>query len=910
MGTRGGLRRILAGTLLALACLAPVGCGMAGGTAGSESAIQPPSGPPAAPGLPPTLGGATISARSGGTVSGSATFTPNLQLTGYNAIGFQHLTIDAISGAGQVLGLAYWTGTDYQFGNLTVPEINALGTTRGYWLFTSGPTSFTYSGNDLSGNRSVPLVFGWNMVTFPAQQDVQANTLQTFRGGQPVNPIAVIATDFFEINTNNQNVPVNVLAPGATLRAGRPYWVYAAEPVTLTYTVPVPTPTPLPSVIPTPVPTPTPSPVAPATGRLYVGADSVNRLLVFNGASSVNGNVPPSRTVSGAGTGLNHPSHLELDRVRDTIYVSNFDPAGTVLAFSPASSVSGDAAPVRRLTGLDRPSTLCFDSVHDRLYVAVDGPTASVLIIDNVSTKSGAVSPDRQLTNFPSIVRGIDLDVASDRLYVSCESNQIAIFDSISTKSGAQGGLVSRVVSGPATLMNSAAGLVYDAPTDQLYCASQNSQVLVYNNASTMNGNQAPARNISGSLTSLALPTTLRLDRERNELYVSNFFSRTAGPAGGQVLVFNNANTANGNVAPARILAGSNTGFDSPGSVTGIALDPQTPAPTPTPTPTPSQGGQLQFQELVTFTSGADPNFPAIAPNGRFIVEPMAGSNIVQVLTIDASGRPNFGSTFTTGGQPGGAAVSPNSAQTYVTNIASATVTAFNVNPTTGALTIIGSPLGTGGNPLMCAVHPSGSMLVVANAGSNTISRFRIQGDGSLVGVGNTTATGSGACEMVVFSPDGRHLYTNNGLGFSVDAGNIALTQLPGTPFPNFTSGGRAIAITPNGNFVYGYNGTLQAYSRDSNTGVLTLSGTQQTLNGGIIAIAPSGNNLYMTDANNNQVVALRIDPNTGAVSAVTGSPYASGASTGSRPSWPLIGNNRLYSVNKTNSVSTFQILP
>jgi len=252
------VRRILVGLALGALCLTPVGCA---GTGESGSLIQPPTRPPAAPALPATLGGSSISARSGGSLGASATFTPTLGLTGYNAVGFQHLTIDAISGAGQVLGLAYWTGTTYQFGNLTVPEINALGTTRGYWLFTGGPTSFTYSGNDLSGNRSAQLGFGWNLVAFPAQQDVLASTLQTFRAGQPVNMISVIATDFFEVNTSNQNVPVNVLAPGAVLRAGRPYWVYAAESVTLSYTVPVPTPTPVPSATPTPTPVPSPSPI-------------------------------------------------------------------------------------------------------------------------------------------------------------------------------------------------------------------------------------------------------------------------------------------------------------------------------------------------------------------------------------------------------------------------------------------------------------------------------------------------------------------------------------------------------------------------------------------------------------------------------------------------------------------------
>jgi len=910
--------------VLAGLCLAPVGCGVSGTSESSASLIQPPSGPPAAPGLPPTLAGASVSARSGkGTAGASATFTPTLALSGYNAIGFQHLTIDAISGAGQVLGLAYWTGTDYQFGNLTVPEINALGTTRGYWLFTGGPTTFTYTGNDLSGNRSAQLGFGWNLVAFPAQQDVQASTLQTFRAGQPVSMISVIATDFFEVNTSNQNVPVNVLAPGASLRAGRAYWVYAAESVTLTYTVPQPTPTPTPTV--TPLPSPSPQP---GTGRLYVPSDGVNRLLVFDGASALNGDVGPSRSVSGPATGVDRPSHIALDIQRDTMYVSQFVQNGSLLAFSPASTINGDAAPVRTLTGLDRATTLCFDAVHDRLYVSVDGPSPSVLVFDNVSSKSGAATPSRQLTGFAGIIRGIAADPASDRLYVAVhEANQISVFDNVSTKSGAQSGLVNRVVSGPATLVDIPAGLVYDAPADRLYCATYTARILAFNNASTMDGNQAPARAVSGTATRLVLPSTLQLDRNLNQLYVSNTKARVSG-SGGDVLVFNDADTMNGNVAPARVLAGPNTGFEVPGFVGGIALDPQTPlpspSPNPTPTPTPAGNlGALTFQRLQTLP-GTGPNFPTFTPDGRFIYVPLFNGNSVVGYAVDGT-TGNLtqvpGSPFLNSGQPGAATVHPAGTHLYISNALGDSVNVYSINGGTGAITLQ-QTIGAGDNPLegAIAVTTSGTYFYTANFFGRSVSRYRVEASGNLTALGNTSTTGATTFgnDEVIVSPDNRHLYTSSGVGLSIIAATGDLAPLPGSPYPGLVG---AIGQTIDGRFVYGAaeaglptEGLVTTYSRDQSTGVLTVTGTAQLFPTGFLSqmeFDRSGRFMYAGDNVNNGVFAFTVNGQNGALTPIPGSPFPSGGPAGTQPTFFLtnLATTFGYSFNRgANSVSTFSI--
>jgi len=545
--------------------------------------------------VPANAAGARVVARSGGTVETQATFTPTLPLSGYNALAFQHLTIDSISNAGQILGVAYWTGTTYQFGNLTTAEVNALGTTRGYWLFAGSPTTFAYSGNDLSGNRSAQLGFGWNMVAFPAQQDVQANTLQAFRSGAPVNMTSVISTDFFEVGTNNQLSLTNVLSPGAVLRAGRPYWVYAAEAVTLTYSVPVPTPTPTPSVIPpplpspspgpsvsptpvpspspTPAPSPSPTPVA-AHGRLYVGVVFTNRIAVFDQVSGLNGDAPFSRLLQGPA--LTQPEGLSLDIPRDTLYVSQ---GNTVLAFSPASSVNGNVAPARTLT-LGPPSvkatSVQIDSVHDRLYVGhqATSNTFALLVFDNASTKSGVFNADRQITGFPDFIRGMALDVGADRLFLaSHRPDAIYVFDNISTKNGTMAALVNRTVTAaPNTQLLGPQGLCLDVARQKLYvtCILGNT-LQAYANAATMNGPTAPVQTLFGSTAGLNFPGGVQVDFGSNELYVANFNN---GP-GGDIRIWSNADTVTGDVAPTRRLFGPNTGFESPGTPGDIVLDPR-----------------------------------------------------------------------------------------------------------------------------------------------------------------------------------------------------------------------------------------------------------------------------------------------------------------------------------------------
>ncbi|MFN7974940.1 MAG: hypothetical protein U0166_21745 [Acidobacteriota bacterium] len=84
----------------------------------------------------------------------------------------------------------------------------------------------------------------------------------------------------------------------------------------------------------------------------------------------------------------------------------------------------------------------------------------------------------------------------------------------------------------------------------------------VLSNASGLNGPQTLSRHIFGPNTLLDQPHGIWIDRSRNMMYVANTF-------GGNILVWNNANTVNGNTAPSRVI-----GMGQLGAPVHVYVDP------------------------------------------------------------------------------------------------------------------------------------------------------------------------------------------------------------------------------------------------------------------------------------------------------------------------------------------------
>ncbi|WDT74329.1 MAG: hypothetical protein MPW16_13825 [Candidatus Manganitrophus sp.] len=220
-------------------------------------------------------------------------------------------------------------------------------------------------------------------------------------------------------------------------------------------------------------------------------------------------------------TKLNNPAGLFVDSDQDRLYVSNggtdcADPAApcnSLLVFHAASNFSSNAVPNQVITSdrLNSPRGLTVDLGRQTLFVANHGNN-SVLLFKNVGDLNGEVSPDAE-------------------------------------------------IGGAATGIDEPIGVAIDPERDILYVLNEGtSEILVFENASSLDGDSAPARTLSGNF--MQTPSFLFLDAEGDLLYVAD---READA----VHIFTDASRADGEAAH-KTITGINTGLNQP---VGLAVD-------------------------------------------------------------------------------------------------------------------------------------------------------------------------------------------------------------------------------------------------------------------------------------------------------------------------------------------------
>jgi hypothetical protein len=300
-------------------------------------------------------------------------------------------------------------------------------------------------------------------------------------------------------------------------------------------------------------------------GQLYVS--TANSILRFSNAESSNGNIAPSGTVNGANTLLSAPQHLFLDTTSNRLFVAN-QGGSSILIFDNAATLNGNVAPTRVISGnatqLVAPIDVTLDTITNLLYVA-DG--TSILVFSSASTVNGNTPPVRNI-NMGISVGGLFLDANNNQLYVSDPGdNAVDRLDGASSQDVV--GIVGGAISGPDTKISQPRGLALDAAGKIMVANSATpAGITVYPNAATATGDVAPVVNITGSNTHFQSPGQIALNRNvsNGELYVLD-------PLAASVLIFTNASTTGGNVAPARTISGSNTGLTA-SAMNGLAIDP------------------------------------------------------------------------------------------------------------------------------------------------------------------------------------------------------------------------------------------------------------------------------------------------------------------------------------------------
>jgi 6-phosphogluconolactonase (cycloisomerase 2 family) len=223
-------------------------------------------------------------------------------------------------------------------------------------------------------------------------------------------------------------------------------------------------------------------------------------------------------------------------------------------------------------------------------------------------------------------------------------------------------------------------------------------------------------------------------------------------------------------------------------------------------------------------------------PRNLYVVN--GGSNTIARFTVDLAGTGNPVSqrvaSLPTGTGPIHVVASPDEKFLFVANAGSASVSAYAVNPTTGALTAVpGSPfhLASDVNPFASAVHPSGKFLYVGCQDSIQVLAIAASGALAPAPALKATLTGRDAGD-VLLHPSGKFLFVADaGHGrvrtYAVDAATGALTFVADATSAGAPTG---LALDRAGTLLFtrgaaadaANNASLKTFSIDPYTGVLT----------------------------------------------------------------------------------------
>jgi 6-phosphogluconolactonase (cycloisomerase 2 family) len=208
------------------------------------------------------------------------------------------------------------------------------------------------------------------------------------------------------------------------------------------------------------------------------------------------------------------------------------------------------------------------------------------------------------------------------------------------------------------------------------------------------------------------------------------------------------------------------------------------------------------------------------------------------------------------------------------TNVLPNSVSVYQLDAKTGAVSGPTDTKVVNGHPIAVVVHPTGKFIYVVNEarfGSpiGNISVFSIdQATGALTGPITTGDSGGAPATAVAFPPSGEFAYVTYMHATSTPAGNsfwdtvktYTVNKVTGefsaSPISSAPTGDNAwaLAVTPGGHFAYvgslsnqGSVSQLSLYSINQSTGVLTLQNTFGTTNApGSLAMDPLGRFLYV----------------------------------------------------------------
>jgi len=322
---------------------------------------------------------------------------------------------------------------------------------------------------------------------------------------------------------------------------------------------------------------------------------------------------------------------------------------------------------------------------------------------------------------------------------------------------------------------------------------------------------------------------------------------------------------------------------------------------------------EFRIQSNGTIVPLGTPNFPvgsnpsALRPHtsGDFLyITDFSGNDVTQLNINSGNGNLSVPTSisivnpvnpvniFATDKGPVSLVMSPTAPFLYAVNQIAGNVTGYTVDPGTGSLGVIQSPppgpsspfpIVPASHPSAVAIAPAGNFLFVANGTEGTIAVFNIGDKGVLAQAGLPTSVGAGATPTsIAIDHSGRFLYVtdpahNAIVGFAIQAG--ALTPINGSPF---VAGAAPIGlgIDPQGALLYAANSgsnNVSAFAIDAATGALGAVTGSPFSTGGVgpsaVAVDADTSFLYVTEQGSHDIAAFDIASN-GALQPMKGSPF------------------------------------
>jgi 6-phosphogluconolactonase (cycloisomerase 2 family) len=269
---------------------------------------------------------------------------------------------------------------------------------------------------------------------------------------------------------------------------------------------------------------------------------------------------------------------------------------------------------------------------------------------------------------------------------------------------------------------------------------------------------------------------------------------------------------------------------------------------------------------------------PAQTFNAAYGYAANLGDNTISIFKVDpATGQFSATSYLSLGNisSPSSVALvrTPTASFLYVAvNSDGSTIAEYSINPANGLLTSVGS-IPVGASPTGLAVDPTNHFVYVANTADNNASAFQLDINGILTALGNTN---TGNAPIAVVTVEGN---TQN-FAYVINQGDNTVSQ--------FTICAAPIDCSPNGSLVTGTTTTTAGQALQA------------------AAATPNGQFLFVADSSTAAVLPFKIDPASGALTAVPGSFV-----TGQNPFSVAIdpAGRFLYTANfGSRSISSFKI--